>query len=95
MSHFRAWIKGNHGESSRLGTRASGVHLTAQSHAGDLTVTLYVDENGDDSYEIMSGAHYDGNALARQHIIASGKLGIAPDGRAMTPGNFRARTPGR
>ena len=40
MAHFRGTTSGGRGEASRLGTKASGIRVEAQSWAGKVVVTL-------------------------------------------------------
>jgi hypothetical protein len=47
MAHFRGTIKGARGEASRLGHKSSGLHVTAASWQGAVSVQLYEREGVD------------------------------------------------
>lgn len=41
MAHFYGLLQGNRGQASRLGTKASGLSVTAASWSGAIDVDLY------------------------------------------------------
>ena len=45
MGHFRGTVKGNRGEASRLGTKGSGLHVTA--NGWDIGVEVLLWHNGE------------------------------------------------
>ena len=45
MAHFLGSIQGSRGEASRLGTKSSGLDVTAASWSGSVRVRLWFDES--------------------------------------------------
>ncbi|MGE0576123.1 MAG: hypothetical protein AB7F22_07675 [Reyranella sp.] len=65
MAHFRGTVQGIRGQASRLGSKASGLEITANGWDGGVTVRLY-ERNGKDWARITltggsgySGAQFD------------------------------------
>jgi hypothetical protein len=53
MTHFRATIKGQRGEASRLGSKSQGMVVTVRGWRAGLTITARYDEaTGEDVFEI-------------------------------------------
>ena len=50
MAHFYGTLKGNRGEASRLGTKASGIRTTAASWEGAVQVLLTHEDGVDTAY---------------------------------------------
>ena len=67
MGHFRATIEGNRGEASRLGTKNSGLDVTANGWQSGIRVYAY-HENGEDFFTVTltSGSGY--NSGASKHL---------------------------
>ncbi len=61
MGHFRATIHGNCGEASRLGTKKSGLRVTAASWNGAIGIDLWHDQKeGVDMAEVRLQQHVNG-----------------------------------
>ena len=56
MAHFRGTIQCRRGEASRLGSKDSGLHVTAASWEGAVGVNLYR-ENGVDMARVYLTTH--------------------------------------
>jgi len=55
MAHFRATIKGQRGEASRLGSKSQGMRVTVRGWRAGLTITARHDEaTGEDVFNIAS-----------------------------------------
>jgi hypothetical protein len=54
MAHFYGTLQGNRGSASRLGTKASGLVVTAQSWSGSVTVSLWQDDQGNDCVNVRA-----------------------------------------
>lgn len=74
MAHFRGTISGSRGEASRLGTKASGMHVEAQSWGGKVVVRLYAVENGRDHAEVTLENHHGGGPV-RPVVLYDGPVG--------------------
>lgn len=48
MAHFYGMLRGSRGETTRLGSKDSGLKTTAASWSGAVDVNLYVDSAGND-----------------------------------------------
>lgn len=72
MSHFYGTLKGSRGDTTRCGTRNSGLVAIAASWSGCVRTQLYVDEAGRDCYRV-SMEPWGGNGVSRE--IASGYIG--------------------
>jgi len=57
MAHYRGYIEGSRGSTSRLGTKSSGLTVVAQSWAGEVRVDLY-EKDGVDCARISVGPNY-------------------------------------
>ena len=58
MGHFRGTLRGNRGGASRLGTKGGGLHVTAASWEGAVSVRLWHDsEAGVDMAEVALTRH--------------------------------------
>lgn len=62
MAHFRGTLQGNRGETSRLGSKASGLEATLNGWNFGVRVSLFVDTNGNDAVHIAltSGSDFRG-----------------------------------
>jgi hypothetical protein len=59
MAHFRGTIAGQRGAASRLGSKASGLTVEAQSWQGRVVIDLYHDEKtGQDMAHVYLGTHH-------------------------------------
>ncbi|KKL95909.1 hypothetical protein LCGC14_1849820 [marine sediment metagenome] len=80
MGHFRGTLRGNRGGASRLGTKGSGLDVTAASWEGAVSVSLWHNgETGVDMAEVRLALHC--GAGARKllyHGPVSGKEEVAP-----------------
>ena len=47
MAHFRGTVRGSNGETSRLGTKKSGLHVTANAWRAGVTVIAGHNNDGD------------------------------------------------
>ena len=52
MAQFRAVIKGQRGEASRLGSARTGILATVDGWNSGVAIRAYVDENGQDCFEL-------------------------------------------
>lgn len=52
MAHFYGSIKGQRGEATRLGSKASGVEVVAASWAGAVRCSAYLAEDGADHVQV-------------------------------------------
>ena len=59
MAQFRAGIQGNKGATTRLGSKASGIHTFTDGWNSGVDVDGYVDEYGRDVFEVFQtgGSH--------------------------------------
>jgi hypothetical protein len=81
MAHFRGTIRGQRGQASRLGSKASGLAVVAQSWEGQIKVTLWHTTAGD-KVEVVLSRHggsdskllYHGFACDWQGDIKPGEL---------------------
>lgn len=64
MAHFRAVIKGNRGEASRLGTKRSGVYARLQTWGHDLVLNMHHDEEGQGDWVTIEIAPHDSSGHA-------------------------------
>lgn len=59
MAHFYGTLKGNRGEASRLGSKASGIKACIASWEGAVTVVLWHDaETGVDMASVYLNKHH-------------------------------------
>ncbi len=72
MSHFYGTMKGSRGESTRCGTKSSGLTTIAASGNGAVEVTLYVDAQGRDCFRVQQRT-WKGAGIAE--VIAEGVVG--------------------
>ena len=83
MAHFYGRIKGSRGEASRLGTKQSGISVTAAGWGGAIEVALWVDKEGRDRYAVAARQWHGAGEHAH---LASGIVGEAPQ-KAENPVN--------
>ncbi len=75
MAHFRGTIKGARGPASRLGTKSSGLVVTAASWQGAVEVYLQ-ESNGTDYARVMLTKHH---GAGTERILYFGPVsGIRP-----------------
>lgn len=72
MSHFYGVLNGQRGEATRCGSKASGLTVTAASWNGAIAVHLYVDDDGNDCFEVREKA-WRGHGIER--VISTGLIG--------------------
>jgi len=72
MSHFYGVLQGNRGEATRQGSPKSGLSVTAASWKGCVRVRLWVNEDGDDMFEVQQD-RWQGAGI--RETLAIGKLG--------------------
>jgi hypothetical protein len=97
MAHFRGLILGGRGETTRLGTKNSGLITEAQSWEGKATVILTHDHTGHDVASFALMTHYgngkaikllslrvDGSDANAYHIISQILASVEPEKRAAT-----------
>ena len=65
MAHFRATIHGSRGESSRLGTKASGLITVTNGRDLGVQVCAIVDAQGDDCFEVFATSGSNNRASPR------------------------------
>lgn len=58
MAHFRGTIQGFRGEASRLGSKDSGLQVTAASWQGAVSVDLFAEANGVDIARVQLYPHH-------------------------------------
>lgn len=65
MAHFRGTLQGMRGETSRLGSKSSGLTADCDGWQGGVRVSLYVNDAGEDSaqVELTDGSGSDGLAV--------------------------------
>lgn len=74
MAHFIAYVRGQRGEASRLGSKTSGMHSTTASWQGSVTVELY--EKAGVDYALVSLNPWKGQGSAK--MIYDGPVSGAP-----------------
>lgn len=97
MAHFRGLIRGGRGETTRLGTKNSGMIAEAQSWEGKATVTLAHDHSGHDVAHFWLDKHngagemkkllslrVDGSDANAYHMVTQILFSVEPDKRAAT-----------
>lgn len=73
MSHFYGVLQGNRGQTTRCGSKLSGIHTTAASWSGAIDVDVYYDdEKGKDVYIVVQRP-WKGRGVSK--VIASGVIG--------------------
>lgn len=73
MAQFLGSVSGQRGEATRLGSKKSGLTVSAASWAGKVTVRMYHDEKtGEDRFVVEQGQHH-GRGIREE--IASGVVG--------------------
>ena len=74
MAHFRGYIAGSRGVTSRLGTKKTGLTACAQSWDGQIKVHLWHDDDlGKDRFEVALEHH--GGGLVK--TLAEGIVEVA------------------
>lgn len=77
MAHFYGTIRGQRGEASRLGGKASGLTVYAASWQGAVRVTLWYDSATDtDMADVKLTTHTNGAGTER--VLYSGPVSGAP-----------------
>lgn len=77
MAHFYGTIRGQRGEASRLGSKASGLAVYAASWQGAVRVTLYYNSATDtDMVDVYLTTHKNGAGIER--LLYSGPVSGAP-----------------
>lgn len=71
MAHFYGSLQGQRGEATRLGSKASGLHITAASWHGAIEVELF-ERDGVDHYRVVERKWH---GAGRERTIAEGVLG--------------------
>ena len=80
MAQFRATIKGQRGEVSRLGSKASGIKVTV--NGWDIGVEVYIDhQNGHDCISLYAT----GGSNANTCDVFLGYVRQGPDGPVFEP----------
>lgn len=75
MAQFIGFVKGQRGEASRLGSKASGLDVIAASYQGCIEVRLWHDEEtGKDMFQVVQNTW---QGVGVQKEIASGIIGVA------------------
>lgn len=73
MSYFYGVLQGQRGEATRTGSKSSGIHATAASWSGAISVRIFHDEaSGKDIYEVYQSPWL-GRGVSQR--IASGVVG--------------------
>lgn len=79
MAHFYGYIRGRRGDATRLGTKASGLTVTAASWQGAVLVTLGHDEETGQDVVSVSLVPWRGAGVDR--VLYSGPVGgVAGEG---------------
>jgi galactokinase len=77
MSHFYGVMQGNRGETTRGGTKGSGIQATVAGWGGCITVVLtHNTETGQDEYEVRQ-APWRGTGV--YEVLATGVVGASKD----------------
>ena len=75
MGYFRGTLQGNRGGASRLGTRGSGLHVTAASWSGAVGVSLWHNgETGVDMAEVRLEQHVNGAGACPARVLYHGPV---------------------
>lgn len=82
MAHFYGTLQGSRGEASRLGTKASGLQVTAASWDGAIDVSLDYDERTGKNRYTVRERKWHGHGVDR--VIAEGVVG-EPDAPRTNP----------
>ena len=73
MAHFRATIKGQRGQASRLGSKSGGMEVTVRGWNAGLTITARHDEStGEDIFEVASDGG--SNSAPKARIVLNGEV---------------------
>lgn len=70
MAHFYGTIEGDRGQSTRCGTKNSGLTVHAASWSGAIRVMVYQDDAGRDCYRVDQVA-WKGNGKEKQLAVGS------------------------
>lgn len=73
MSHFYGVVQGQRGDATRCGSKGSGLRAVAASWAGAIKVSLHVDDQGRDCFQVRQVQWQNGAGI--NEIIAEGVLG--------------------
>lgn len=73
MAHFLGEVMGQRGKASRLGSKQSGLRVTAASWAGAIRVELYVNADGRDSFRVVQDTWHGAGV---SEVLAVGVLGV-------------------
>jgi hypothetical protein len=65
MAQFRGWIKGQRGQASRLGSKASGLDANLASWQGSVSVSLWTTEDGVDMARVWLAPHTNGAGISQ------------------------------
>lgn len=76
MSHFYGVLNGSRGETTRAGTKRSGLSVTAASWRGAIRVELFLDQNGDDCFRVLQ-TPWHGEGISE--LLAEGVIGQPTD----------------
>jgi hypothetical protein len=87
MAHFYGTLQGARGEATRLGTKTSGMHVTACSYEGKVRVILDYDTEKDCDIARVELAKHMGAGV--EHVLYDGPVGVKPGDEAM-PGLIAA-----
>lgn len=71
MAHFYGTVKGNRGQASRLGTKASGLKVTADGWTLGGMMTMYQDSEGNDHIDFFldGGSGGSVNKVLAQFVV--------------------------
>ena len=72
MSHFYGMLQGSRGAATRQGTKKSGIRTTAASWKGCVKVRLFINDEGEDMFEV-SQDKWEGAGV--RETLAIGKIG--------------------
>lgn len=78
MAHFRGIVRGSRSETSRFGSKDSGLRTVAATWAGAVEVRLY--EHDGEDWAQVSLIHWNGGGVER--ILYNGPVNGAPPGCA-------------
>ncbi len=80
MAHFRGTLRGSRGEASRLGSRVSGLTVTANGGTSGVKVDASVDHEGNDRFQVIltDGSHGPDRGVIAE--VVDGRLMLDPWG---------------
>lgn len=81
MAQFQAVISGNRGETSRLGSKHSGILGHIKGWSSGVKVYGYVDENGQDKFDIFmttGSSHTQGKTFIGSVIVTDNGPAFKP-----------------